>query len=201
MFEIKEDWAIRNFRIVQIGRLTRLKGQDILLRAVALCRDRFGLKDISLEFIGDGEDRGELEELAAELNLQENVRFLGWKSREYLYRHLKDYDLLVQPSRREGFGLTVAEAMTAKVPVLTSNLEGPLEITDRGLCGWFFESENPEACAKEIMHIHNDYGGKRFLSKVVLAYQRAVNNYDINVMVRKLEQQYRGVVYDKLFKT
>ena len=58
--------------------------------------------------------------MVVELNLEKHVRFLGNQSREYVYSHLKDYDLFVQPSRFEGFGLTVAEAMAACVPVLVT---------------------------------------------------------------------------------
>ena len=55
--------------------------------------------------------------LVQEYNLNSYISFLGSKDTHYIEQHLKDYDLLVQPSRIEGFGLTVAEAMAAKVPV------------------------------------------------------------------------------------
>ena len=56
----------------------------------------------------------------------------GFKSREYVYENLCQYDLYVQPSIFEGFGLTLAEAIAAEVPVITSDLEGPVEVIAGG---------------------------------------------------------------------
>ena len=67
--------------------------------------------------------------LTAELHAETYVRFLGKQTQDYVAAHLTDYDLFVQPSRWEGFGLTVAEAMAAGVPVLVSEGQGPAEVT------------------------------------------------------------------------
>lgn len=54
------------------------------------------------------------------------------KNQEWIYHNLCNFDLFIQPSRFEGFGLTVAEAIAAKVTVLVSNIQGPMEIIDDG---------------------------------------------------------------------
>lgn len=69
------------------------------------------------------------------MHLEDHVIFEGLKEQAWIYENLCRYDLFIQPSRYEGFGLTVAEAISAKVPVLVSNIEGPLEIIDGGRLG------------------------------------------------------------------
>ena len=75
------------------------------------------------------------------LHLENEVVFEGLKDQSWVYQNLCNYDLFIQPSRYEGFGLTVAEAIAAKVPVLVSNIEGPLEIIDGGRLGMSFENK------------------------------------------------------------
>ncbi|HEY0895240.1 MAG TPA: glycosyltransferase, partial [Sphingobacteriaceae bacterium] len=84
-------------RIVQVGRLFHeKKGQDILLRSLSAIVHRHGVSDISVDFIGEGPSLGHLRDLAARLNVTDHVRFLGGKDRSFIYRHLMDYDLLIQ---------------------------------------------------------------------------------------------------------
>lgn len=142
------------FRIVQTGRLAaEHKGQDILLRAIAILKSD-GITGITASFIGDGPSLESLQTLAKELGIRGQVEFLGSRPQEYIYGHLCDYDLFVQPSRYEGFGLTVAEAMAAGVPVLVSDIDGPMEIIAGGLYGSHFRSEDPADCAARIKEIY-----------------------------------------------
>lgn len=136
-FTIRSGTVHRPFRLVQISRLCHdKKGQDFLLDRVAALVSR-GF-DLDLTFFGDGESRSFLEQKIAALCLSDRVHMPGNQSQEYISQHLCDYDLLVQPSRFEGFGLTVAEAMAAGVPVLVSDIEGPMEIIENGLYGHSF---------------------------------------------------------------
>ena len=67
--------------------------------------------------------------------------------------HLTDYDLFVQPSRWEGFGLTVAEAMAAGVPVLVSEGQGPAEVTQGSRYGWLFANGDADDLQRQIVFI------------------------------------------------
>jgi len=138
LFAVRGDKTCHHpFRLVQISRLRHdKKGQDFLLDRVASLVS--GGLDLDLTFIGDGESRPFLEQQTAALRLQERVHFLGSRPQDWIASHLCDYDLLVQPSRFEGFGLTVAEAMAAGIPVLVSDIEGPMEIIENGRYGHAF---------------------------------------------------------------
>ena len=139
----KESYGRRPFRIVQIGRLTHeQKGQDLLIRALSAALERMGMSSMCVDFIGCGDSLEYLKHLSVECRVEGQCRFLGSATRRTIYETLCDYDLLVQPSRYEGFGLTILEGMAAGLPVLVSNIEGPKEIIAEGKFGWSFRSED-----------------------------------------------------------
>jgi len=141
------------FRIVQVGRLDHeVKGQHILLEALKILKDQ-GHSHIRLDLIGEGASTLHLVQLRAALGLDDAVRFLGARDRQYIYRHLQQYDLLVQPSFVEGFGLTIVEAMAAGLPVVVSDLEGPMELIGKGSYGYFFKAGDSNALAAVIAEV------------------------------------------------
>ncbi len=152
----KSKYGMRPFRLVQVSRLYHeQKGQDILLKAFARVKREINEEEITIDFIGEGPSKEFLMKLSRELGVDKWCNFLGQKNRDYIYHNLNTYDLLVQPSRHEGFGLTVIEAMAAKVPVLVSDIEGPMEIIENGSFGYNFHSEDDQDCAKQIINILN----------------------------------------------
>ena len=104
-------------RFLFVGRLTRLKGLDTALRALGGLKDR----DWTLDVIGDGPQRTELENLIAELGLKERIAFHGF--RDDVEAWMIHSSCLLFPSNQEGMGLAVLEAVNVGLPVLTSDLE------------------------------------------------------------------------------
>lgn len=169
--------------IVQVSRLEHVKkGQDLLIEAAAKLIDQ-GYR-ITVDFIGDGNSREYLHQLVMKHGIGQSVKFLGNKPREYVYGHLCDYDLFVQPSRNEGFGLTIAEAMAAKVPVLTSDIEGPAEVVGRGKYGSMFKSGSADDLADKIAAMINDYC-KYSRSAQAEVYERCVKEFDIRTTANR----------------
>ncbi len=80
------------------------KGQDILINAISILKKR-NIKNIEVSFIGTGNDIHILKQMADNLGVSEQIHFLGLKDRQYIYSHLKEYDLMCHPARYEGFGL------------------------------------------------------------------------------------------------
>lgn len=155
-FKQKSDYSRTDCRphIVQIGRLNlAVKGQDLLIDAVERLRSR-GL-DVRVDFIGDGKDRSTIENLIKDKGLENRIKLLGVKDMPYLHVHLCEYDAMVQPSRIEGFGLSVAEGMAAGVPVIVSDLPALKEVVDDGQFGYIFKSNDAEACADAIAKVIN----------------------------------------------
>jgi glycosyltransferase involved in cell wall biosynthesis len=85
------------------------------------------------------------------------VRFTGEKNRAWIFAHLADYHVLVQPSRYEGFGLTILEGFAAGLPVLASNIEGPAEIINQTPQGFLFEKEDVAGCAAQLYRLMQAY--------------------------------------------
>jgi glycosyltransferase involved in cell wall biosynthesis len=135
-FEERRAPRHKGIRIVQVGRLIPEKGHNLSLLALR------ELLDYSWQFdiIGSGEHEQHLKQLTESLGISDRVHFLGGKSQEYLHENLKNYDILLQPSLVEGFGLTVIEAMAAGVAVIASDVDGLEEVTAGGELATLFKS-------------------------------------------------------------
>ena len=175
-------------RIVMVSRLEHdKKGQDLLIRAVAVLQG-----EVTVDFIGIGSSMEYLRLLTAELHAGEYVRFLGKQTQDYVAAHLADYDLFVQPSRWEGFGLTVAEAMAAGVPVLVSEGQGPAEVTQGNRYGWVFTNGDAVGLQRQIAFIKEHYG--EAMTKAGKAKDYVRNTYDVSVTAQTYLQEYEKIV-------
>jgi glycosyltransferase involved in cell wall biosynthesis len=182
------------FRIVQVARLEhREKGQDILVRALARLRNQSGGESIQVDFVGTGSSREYLEGLVRSLGLNKSVSFRGLIDRPEVYQQLCNYDLLVQPSRFEGFGLTVAEAMTAGIPVLTSDIEGPKELIDGGRLGFLFRCDDDADCARQIQHVRHLQDTPVLNQLLSAAKDHALRHFDVKRTAREYVRQYQNI--------
>lgn len=188
LIKTKYKKAHDKFRIVQVSRLMhKKKGQHILMEAVNKLVEK-GYTNISLDFIGDGESMDYLKILARKLRIEEYVHFLGAKEQSYIFEHLREYDLYVQPSIYEGFGLTIVEAMVAKVPVLVSENQGPLEIIGYGKYGYSFKSQDSTDCAYKIELFLNHQNEN---NKITFAYDRALALYNVKNTAKQYLDLYK----------
>lgn len=166
-----------DFKIIQVSRLEHSKkGQDIVIKALSLLKREYKF-NIHLDFIGQGSSSTYLKELAQQYGLSDNIHFLGSKDRDYIYDHLCDYDLLLQPSNFEGFGLTIVEGIAAKLPILVSDIDGPMEIVTKVKYGFHFERGNVEDCARKIKEIIFQIDLKKNISE---SYNYAKEYFSIN---------------------
>ena len=194
-FEKKENYHKHStFRMVQIGRLSHeKKGQDFMIDVCTYLYHR-DYRNFHLDFIGDGGSYEYLQDKMKKAQLENNITFLGAKEQSYIYANLKNYDLFLQPSRREGFGLTVAEAMAAKVPVLVSEQEGPLEIIDNGKYGYYFVVDDVKDCVDKIIQISNRQDLNPLLD---VALKRVEENYNVRNTATKYLSCYRKLLVEE----
>lgn len=138
-------------RILYVGRLIEQKGVQVLLRAVAIMKDSIPCE---LRIVGDGPYRVTLETLRDELNIENLVTFCG--SRSDVPEQLKWTDIFVHPTiGEEGFGLTVAEALSYGKICIACRRGGIPEIIKDEENGFLVESENPMAIAEKIELVCN----------------------------------------------
>jgi glycosyltransferase involved in cell wall biosynthesis len=192
--KVKKSYGARPFRIVQVSRLDHeTKGQDLLIGALELVHRTLGEASVSVDFIGEGSSRGFLVGLAASSNLAGRCRFLGLLSRREIFGRLADYDLLVQPSRSEGFGLSIVEGIAAGVPVLVSEIEGPLEVIEAGRLGCSFRSGDVADLAAKIIELVGESGQQDFALRMQARIGRAASRYDVALTAQAYVEEYRSL--------
>ena len=175
-----------DYNIIQIGRLEYIKGQDIAIKAISELIEK-GIK-INLTLIGQGTYQNYLLDLVKDLNIQDNIIFAGALKKSEIYKQIKNYDILIQPSREEGFGLTIIEGMAAKIPVLVSDIKGPNEVVLNGKLGTIFKTENVDDLVNKILYIIEKDVDEL---KIENAYQYTINNYSINKTVENYIRIYK----------
>ena len=170
-----------------IGWLLPIKGPDILLRAMAdVWRDH---PEAHLVFVGKGDMEAALRHMVKESGNQEHVHFLGW--REDIWNILPVFDVFVLPSRNEGMGRVVVEAMAAGKPVVASRVGGIPDLIEHGVNGYLFPSEDSGALAKAINKLISD---KDLAKRMGDAGQKKSQQFSVASMVAKLDQLYRGLL-------
>lgn len=188
---VKARYGGRPFRIVQVSRLAhQQKGQDLLIRTLRTAVDILGAAAVGVDFVGAGESLDYLRRLAAEYGVERQCRFLGLQSRAWIYAELQAYDALVQPSRYEGFGLTVVEGIAAGLPVLVSNIEGPMEIIAGGQLGWSFRSENAEDLSRQLLDLITLSGTPDFAVAMRAKIEQARSRFDVRLTARRYLEEY-----------
>jgi glycosyltransferase involved in cell wall biosynthesis len=140
-------------RIVGVGRLSPEKGFDVLVRAFARIAPWF--PDWTLQILGTGPQRGQLEDLADSLGVRDNVRWAGWV--EEPESALLESGVFVLPSRYEGFPNALLEAMACGLPCIASACDsGPAEIIRDGVDGLLVPPENVDALADALRQLVSD---------------------------------------------
>jgi colanic acid/amylovoran biosynthesis glycosyltransferase len=180
--------------VLAVGRLAKHKGFDYLVRAVALLRTR-GV-DVTLDFVGDGEEQGSLASLAAQLGIKDLVRFRGWLKFAAVRRAMSEATVLVHPSEGLGDGLpnVVREAMAVGTPVVASDVAGIPDALSDG-CGVLVPPRDVESLAASIEQLLND--PVRRAAIATRARARTEERYDLwrngVRLARLLQNTRRGV--------
>jgi glycosyltransferase involved in cell wall biosynthesis len=142
-------WADQVFAkrtILAVGRLTKIKGFDVLLQAFAKLIQRREL-DLHLLILGEGEERPRLEELAKRLGVSNRVFMPGFQENPYPY--FVRAEVFVLSSRWEGLGMVLVEAMALGLPVIATDCPyGPRELTEEGQYGVLVPPNNATALAE-----------------------------------------------------
>jgi phosphatidylinositol alpha-1,6-mannosyltransferase len=128
---------LRLLAVTRMSRSDGYKGIEFVLEAVRTAR-KWGT-NVTLEIIGDGDDRPRLEELAGRLRILDIVHFQGRTTDQTLRDTLSHSHVFVLPSKKEGFGLVYLEAMAAGLPCIAANYGGVPEVVEHGRDGFLVE--------------------------------------------------------------
>jgi glycosyltransferase involved in cell wall biosynthesis len=140
-----------------IGRLEHQKGFDILIRALR------EVNSATLVLVGDGSERGRLEELARRVGVEERIVWVGWTDEPRTY--LGSFDVFALPSRFEGFPLAVLEALLARSAVVATDVGSVAEAVRDNETGLLVPVEDSGAFAMAIRRLLIDEGLRRRLGQ------------------------------------
>lgn len=110
-------------RILTVGRISPEKGQFEAIQALKILKEKG--YDIRWYFVGEGSDLERCKNEVDRLGLSKDVVFLGTQTNPYAY--MRDCDIFMQPSRHEGFCITLAEALCFGNPIVTTDFTGAQE--------------------------------------------------------------------------
>lgn len=141
-----------------------------------------------LLMIGDGPERAHAEEQCRELNINQDVRFLG--KLEAVEEVLSVADLFLMPSEKESFGLAALEAMACEVPVISTNTGGIPELNINGVTGFMSNIGDVEDMTKNALIILDKNNLPKFKEN---ALKRA-KEFDISNILPRYEAVYENVM-------
>ena len=181
-FKIESNSELSAKRVVSIGRYAYDKGNDLLLRAWAIIEKQ--APDWTLDVYGNG-DRASYQQQLVELGIDQQRCHLYGPTTDVKKAYLSS-SLFVLPSRFEGFGLVLIEAMACGVPVIAFDCEnGPRSIISHGASGFLIPPFDVEAMADKILLLMRDDSLRKAMG---FKAQKAACQYDIDT-VGKLWKQ------------
>jgi glycosyltransferase involved in cell wall biosynthesis len=168
-----------------IGRVTRSKGHFDLVEALRQLPQ--GLPPCRFLIVGEGSDRAALEKLVARHGLGRLVTFCGFQGNVPAVTRASDVVLL--PSHREPFAITILEAMFSARPLLVSNSGGTPEAVTDGREGLIFPVRDAAALAQGIARLATDAGLRRQMGEQGL--RTAHERFLLSMMLDATEARYR----------
>jgi len=183
--------------VLTVGRLTEKKGIKFAVMAVAEALKKY--PNIRFTIVGQGDERGVIEDLSKELGIEHKVKFIDWVSHEELRNLYSQSDIFILPSvtannaDQEGIPNVIKEAMATGLPVISTRHSGIPELIEDGVNGLlvnecdvndltakiFYLIENPEKCRQLAQE------GRRTV----------VRYFDSRTLNKQLKEIYEEVLY------
>jgi D-inositol-3-phosphate glycosyltransferase len=144
-----------------VGRLERLKGVEVAIRALALLRDRRH-DDVRLLIVGEDSHEGDesemdrLKAIASEVGVRDRVDFIGSVAHHELPYFYAAADVCVMPSYSESFGLVALEAQSCGCPVVASGVSGLRSVVRDEVSGYLIDEHEPAPYAERIGRVLAD---------------------------------------------
>ena len=142
---------LKNKNIITVGRLEKVKGYDDLIKLFS----KLDNKEWTLSIVGTGSEFDNLNNLIKELNMEDNIKLLGFKNTEELNKLYKESSIYIMTSIEESFGLVLLEAASHGLPLIAydSALGAKEIIKDNGI---LIKNRNEKEMIKELKNLIND---------------------------------------------
>lgn len=147
------------------------------------------IDDCALVLVGPDHVNGEYNRLITDLNLENQIKLLGW--RNDIPELLACSDICVASSIREGFGLNLIEAMTIGIPVVALRNRGHCQIIKDGYSGYIIEQGDYKEMISKILMLHNN---EILSQKIVLNAKLDINRYSSDSILENLKTVYDEII-------
>ena len=178
-----------NHEILVVGNLIKRKGHEYLIKAMSKFLKDF--PDAMLHIVGDGPRRNYLEVLTKRLNLERNIIFHGFVSKEELLSLYKNCRVFCHPSLSEGFCHVTLEAMATGRPVVSTDNFGS-KMVEHGKTGFLVPPGDSEAIADAILKVLDDY--ELTYNMGIKARKKIEEEYDWHKVAEKYYGVYQEVI-------
>ncbi|MHB9129425.1 MAG: glycosyltransferase family 4 protein, partial [Candidatus Humimicrobiaceae bacterium] len=176
-------------RLLYVGRLSKQKNIPLLIRTFKIVTEKIN-RNIELDIVGDGEEKGKIITLIKAENLENKVNLRGELRGERLYEIYSNSDIFILTSDYESFGMVLIEAMASGLPIIASNIPALRNVVENDKTGLLVKLE-PEDFAKAIEKLINNPQLKEKLIKNGL---EEVKRYNWDEITKKFEDIYEEVL-------
>ncbi len=170
--------------LLALGRLHVNKAHDVLIKAIAQ------LPGVYAWIAGEGPARADLEKLAAEMNVTDRVKFLGWRTDRAAL--LQACDICTLVSRVEAFGTVFAQSWEQKTPVIVSDADGPRQFCHDGEDSLVVPKNDVSALVQAANHLMTDPALKQRL--IENGYTRYLNEFTKEASVAAYQEYFIDIL-------
>lgn len=187
---LKKGYAIQGTSIIFEGRLSYEKSIDQIIKSFSLMLKR--KPDLKLMLVGDGPERGNLEKLAENLKIKDNVIFSGFVSYgEEVVKAYQANEIYLTASKSENMPVSILEAMGCGLPIVAVKERGLSELVRNNVNGFFAKTDNPEDMAQKTLRLISD---SNLLKKFSDASRSLALKYSHEHVAFLLENFYKNLI-------
>lgn len=172
-----------NFIFLTVSRLVEVKNISLQLKALSK------VENANLIIVGDGPEKNNLINLTKELNIEDRVEFVGWV--DDVYSYYKSSDCLLLTSDSEGYGMVVAEAVLASLPVIMTDVGVAGELVKDGINGLIVPIRDQAALEKAMLKIVSDNGLLKSFSDNSIQFQNMI--LDKEELITKIVNNWKKI--------
>lgn len=189
-FFLRKKYGFKNkdFLLIYTAELNKNKNQYFLIKAISFLKDK--IPNLKIIFAGDGNLKDDYEKYAQNLNLKDDIVFLGY--RQDLEKIIPMCDVGTSASAREGFGINLVEYMSAGLPVVATENRGHKEIIVNRSNGLLFKLGNMTQFTEAIERLYKYKSLRKELGKNAI---KSTRKFSIERSLNAISEIYKNFIY------
>ncbi len=178
--------------LLSVARLVKEKGLEYGIETVYLLKKKKPLLKMQYLIIGGGPLEKKLRELCAQLDISENVRFLGWMNQDEVIEKMREADIFLLPSIAEANPVVLMEARATGLPVVATSVGSIPEVIADGLSGFLVPPGDPGALAERLGCLTGNPALRREMGRQGRKFVE--EKHDIDKLNRRLVEIYEALL-------